>query len=59
MPTAAKLRIYLFSIKEVFHLKKDLEGCVCYIFASLFLSLKENTCETKSKALFVLEKIKF
>ena len=44
----------------------EFKGFVCYIFASLFLSLKESTCETKknvfyftSKALFVLEKIKF
>ena len=42
-----------------------LKGCIRYIFASLFLSLKESTCETKknvlnftSKALFILEKIK-
>ena len=41
-------------------------GCVRYIFASLFLSLKDSTCETRKnvfyftvKALFVLEKIKF
>ena len=45
----------------------DLEGCVHYILASLFLGLKESTCKTKknvfyftSKALFVLKfKIKF
>ena len=43
-----------------------LKGCVRYIFASLFLSLNESTCETgknasyfTSKALFDLEKIKF
>ena len=42
-----------------------LKGCIRYIFASLFLSLKESTGETKknilnftSKALFILEKIK-
>ena len=42
------------------------KGCVRYIFASLFLCLKENTCETRknafyftSKALLVLEIIKF
>ena len=42
------------------------KGCVCYIFASLFLSLNESTCQTRknvfyftSKALFVLKKIKF
>ena len=42
------------------------EGCVHYIFASLFLSVKECTCETFkngfyfiSKGLFVLEKITF
>ena len=41
------------------------KGCVRYIFASLFYSLKKSTCETKknafyftSKALFVLEIIK-
>ena len=43
----------------------DLKRCVHYIFAGLFLSLKESTCETRKnvyftlKALFVLEKIKF
>ena len=43
-----------------------LKGCVCYILASLFLSLNKNTCQTRkdvfyftSKALFILEKIKF
>ena len=42
------------------------KGYVRYIFASLFFSVKEGTCETRkkvfyftSKALFVLEKIKF
>ena len=37
------------------------KGCVRYIFASLFLSLKESTCETRKnvfnftlKALFVV-----
>ena len=45
-------------------LQADLKGCVCYILASLFLSLKQSICENKknvfyftSKALFVLEKI--
>ena len=51
-----------------FHISgpKDLKGCVRYIFASLFLSLNESTCQTRknafyfiSKALFILEKIKF
>ena len=43
-----------------------LKGCVDYIFASLFVSLKGGTCETRknnssftSKALIVLEIIKF
>ena len=43
-----------------------LKGCVRYIFASLFLCLKESTCEARknvfyftSKALFVFEIIKF
>ena len=43
-----------------------LKCCVRYIFACLFLSLDENPCQTRknifyftSKALFVLEKIKF
>ena len=42
------------------------EDCVCYIFASSFLSLNESTCQTRkncfystSKAFYVLEKIKF
>ena len=40
--------------------------CVRYVFASLFSSVNGSTCQTKknvfyftSKALFVLEKIKF
>ena len=43
-----------------------IKGCVRYIFASLFLSLNESTCQTgknlfyfTSKALFLLNKIKF
>ena len=53
---------------RLFHISgpKDLKGCVRYIFASLFLSLNESTCQTRknafyfiSKSLFVLEKIKF
>ena len=50
------------SVKITFILFK---GCVRYIYASLFLSLNESTCETRenayftSKALLVLEKIKF
>ena len=45
---------------------KKFKGCVRYIFASLFLSLNESTCQTGKnvfhftlKALFVVEKIKF
>ena len=44
----------------------NFKGCVRYIFASLFLCLKESTCETRKnvfyltlKALFVFEIIKF
>ena len=44
----------------------NFEGCVHYIFASLFLGLNESTCQMKknvfyftSKPLFVLQKIKF
>ena len=46
--------------------KVKFKGCVRYIFASLFLSLNESTSQIRksvfyftSKALFVLEKIKF
>ena len=42
------------------------KGCVCYILASFFLSLKDSTCQTRknafyftSRALFILDKIKF
>ena len=45
---------------------EHVKGCVRYIFVSLFLSLKEGTCEARknvfyftSKALFVLGIIKF
>ena len=48
------------------NLTEQIKGCVRYIFASLFLSLNESTCQTgkyvfyfTSKALFILEKIKF
>ena len=43
-----------------------IKGCVCYIFASLFLGLNESTCQIKKnvfyftlKPLFVFEKIEF
>ena len=46
--------------------KPVIKGCVHYIFASLFFSLKESTCETRknvfhftSKVLFILKKIEF
>ena len=45
---------------------RQVKGCVRYIFASLFLSLNESTCQTgknvfylTSNAFFVLEKINF
>ena len=54
---------------ELFHFKMKvtlIKGCVCYIFACLFLSLNESICQTRKntfyftwKALFVLKKIKF
>ena len=44
----------------------EVKGCVCYIFANLFLGVNESTCQIQknvfyftSKPLFVLEKIKF
>ena len=53
-------------IHDITLLRAFLQGCVHYIFASLFLSLKESTCETRKnvfysnlKAFFVLKKIKF
>ena len=43
-----------------------LKGCVCYIFARLFLSLNKSLCQIRknvcyftSKALFALKKTKF
>ena len=54
--------------KILLSLEKNMDflGSVRDIFASLFLSLKDSTCGTKenvfyftSKALFLLEKIKF
>ena len=54
------------SVKYKTNCEHKLKGCVCYIFASLFLSLNESTCQTEknvsyftSKALFVLKEIKF
>ena len=56
-------RLVVFSSRSFSNI---LKGCVCYIFASLFLSLNESTCQTRKngfyftwEALFVLEKIKF
>ena len=53
-------------ISGISDLEHPVKGCVCYIHASLFLSVKERTCETRkmlfcftSKALFFIEKIKF
>ena len=52
--------------KNAFETMTLLKGCVHYIFAILFLGLKESTCQMRknvfyftSKPLFVLEKIKF
>ena len=36
--------------------KKDLEDCVHYIFASLFLSLKDSTRETGEEVFISLQK---
>ena len=35
------------------------KGCVHYIFATLFLSLKESTCETRKNAFLFHFKISF
>ena len=58
-------KVFTAHIAELQHWK-NLKGCVRYIFASLFLSLNESTCQMKknvfyftSKPLFVFEKIKF
>ena len=61
------LKVFAVNIIEVVTLSEpNFKGCVCYICASLFLSLKESTFQTRkhvfyftSRALFVLEKIKF
>ena len=47
--------------------ERAIKGCVSYIFASLFISPTESTCETRKiifyftslKALFILKIIKF
>ena len=48
------IKISLFSI--LFHPKIVLEvsfkGCVHYIFASLFVSLRESTCETRKNMFY-------
>ena len=69
MFTEAYLEASRTSTMELFSLRLSrniLKGCVCYIFARLFLSLNESPCETRknvfsftSKALFILKKIKF
>ena len=40
------------SVKALFLL----EGCLCYIFASLLLILTESNCETKKKVFYVTSK---
>ena len=58
--------LQLLALKIFKSLQCILKGCVCYIFARLFLGLNEIICQIKksvfyfpSKPLFVLEKIKF
>ena len=34
-----------------------IKGCVCYIFASLFLSIKESFCEIKKNVFASLQKL--
>ena len=44
---------------RLFHISgpKDLKGCVRYIFASLFLSLNESTCQTRKNAFFSFQNL--
>ena len=44
---------YELENKSYIHL---LKGCVCYIFASLFLSLKESIWKSRKNAFFSLQK---
>ena len=60
--TPASLPSQIYFIHVIY---PDLKGCVCYVFASLFLGLNDNTCQIQknifyftSKPPFVLEKIK-
>ena len=57
--------IYIFLYKNCYQ-HQLLKVCVCYVFASFFLSLNESTCQTGKyvfyctlKALSALDKIKF
>ena len=63
MPTEKVTAMLLQNLDE--NTNTELKGSVRYIFATLFLGLKESFCETRKnifyftqKALFVLEKIK-
>ena len=63
MPTEKVTAMLLQNLDE--NTNTELKGSVRYIFATLFLGLKETFCETRKnifcftqKALFVLEKIK-
>ena len=54
------------SLFEMLQNNESIKACVRYIFPGLFLSLNKSICQTRknafyftSKALFILEKIKF
>ena len=58
--------VWTYLSEETYRVYVSFNGCARYIFASLFLSLNESTCQTMKnvfyftlKALFVLEKINF
>ena len=58
--------IIMKSFEKTDFLQLVIKGCVHYILVDCFLDLNESTCQTRenvfyftSKALFVLEKIKF
>ena len=48
--------LILCNLKELY---AEFKGCVLYIFASLFLSLNESTCQTSENAFYFTSKVKY
>ena len=51
--SSCHLGVYL---DEKLNFTNHIKGCVCYIFDSYFLSVKESTCETKKSVFYFTSK---